>query len=222
MAKLPAKTFIELYIVTLTTGYRIRMRIHQWLQTRTNTTALAEMEGETEFNDPLAASTPKKRRTDSDVIAEFDNTDSILFYSEENTDSLLFYSADTKDESILFYSPTSSDGAQYSYSVASASSDLLFWDSEEPITMTISQLLQEDCCHKGCLKYLSPAEVGQARDHFTSKTREEQRQYLLDCAIVSTVSTSSETSKPNTFTLFGKTLCKKAFVQFSSVQFILI
>jgi len=60
-----------------------------------------EMEEGTEFIDPLAASTPKKRRIDSD---DFDNTDSILFFSEENTDSLMFYSASTlKDESILFF-----------------------------------------------------------------------------------------------------------------------
>lgn len=134
-----------------------------------------EMEEGTEFIDPLAASTPKKRRIDSD---DFDNTDSILFFSEENTDSLMFYSASTlKDESILFFSPPSSDGAQCPYSADSTSSDVLFCDLEEPTTMAISQLLEEDCCHKGCLKYFSPAEVRQTRDHFTSKTREEQRQY---------------------------------------------
>lgn len=167
-----------------------------------------EMEEGTEFIDPLAASTPKKRRIDSD---DFDNTDSILFFSEENTDSLMFYSASTlKDESILFLSPPSSDGAQCSYSADSTSSNVLFCDLEEPTTMAISQLLEEDCCHKGCLKYFSPAEVRQTRDHFTSKTREEQRQYLIDCTSISTVGTSSETSKP-AFTLFGKSLCRRAF-----------
>ena len=167
---------------------------------------------EEERNEPLATSTPKKRRTDSDADAhcsfssKCDNADSV--YSEDNAESLLFYSADTKDESILFYSP--SHETQCSNQSADGG-DVLSSNLEEPITMTTSQLLEEPCCQQGCPKYLSPAEARQARQHFTSKTAEEQRQYLLDCASVSTLTTSSGTPKLTSFTLFGKNVCKKAF-----------
>ena len=168
-----------------------------------------------ERNEPLATNTPKKRRTDSEADAhcsfssKCDNADSILFYSEDNVESLLFYSADTKDESILFYSPSSHEtGCSYQ---SANSGEVLSSDLEEPITMTTSQLLEEPCCQQGCLKYLSPVEARQAREHFTSKTAEEQRQYLLDCASVSTLSTSSGIPKLTSFTLFGKNVCKKAF-----------
>jgi len=150
-----------------------------------------EMEEGTEFIDPLAASTPKKRRIDSD---DFDNTDSILFYSEENTDSLIFYSVSTlKDEFCFIHHCLA---MEHNVPTLRTALVAMFWDSEEPTAMAISQLLKEDCCHKGCLKYFSPAEVCQTRDHFMSKTREEQRQYLVDCTSISTVGTSSETSKP--------------------------
>lgn len=174
------------------------------------------MEEETNFDLPLAASTPKKQKADRDLnpasILESDTAESILFYSEgesASTDSLLFYSADKKDESILFYSPSAGHEAEFSYSATSAGDDLLFYESEErsAIPMTISRLLEEPCCRKGCLKYLSPAEVCQARHHFSSKTPEEQRQYLLDCETVSSV----DSAQPQIFALFGKGLCKKGF-----------
>ena len=85
----------------------------------------------------------------------------------------------------------------------------------------MSMLLSSACCDNRCLAQLSVLEIEKVRKTFKERTQEEQKQFLLDSALLLTstspTSISPMSSEP-TMMLEGKHICKDAFVKCLSIS----
>ena len=124
-----------------------------------------------EYSSPVATSTPKRTKLDSD--------ESYLLYSSAGSlsprmeSNWLFYRS-TEDEksesSFLFYPSSVADSISEDFDTekelaADSDDDKHTVESAEPIT-SLSLLAEENCCAKECLHHLTPAEAHQAREPF--------------------------------------------------------
>ena len=95
-------------------------------------------------------------------------------------------------------------------------------DAEEPLN--ISRVLFNDfsessfsskppssCCSCNCIASLNTVELQQMQSSFSSRNRPDQRQFLFDIVIAS-AKRSENSSSIDGYVLFGKRLCKEAFI----------
>lgn len=172
---------------------------------------------------PLGASTPKKARLDQGQSSEQEYifiSDSGSMNSTEDSE-LLFINSDeemstvvdeySKNSSLLFISTTSD--AEAEASDTSVSTTLSESKEASSSKETPSFILSQQCCDRNCLQEFSIKEFNSTKERFNSKTPAEQRQFLADSLLFlpSHVKIPETRRQKETFVLYGKQLCKKAF-----------
>ena len=164
---------------------------------------------------PLCASTPKKMKlNESETTGE---TGSYIFISDSEAEDseLLYFTSDLgeeeegtvedlateESESILFLSDDNT--------LTSDQPDVEGAGEECKPCCSKESILEQECCTDGCLQNFTFKEFNVATEHFQSKSKDEQRQYLHDSILFSSPSASKSTKER--FMLFGKSACRKAF-----------
>ncbi len=124
-------------------------------------------------------------------------TDSLLLFSDDDSDNNL----DSEQESFCEHFHSTPKKSRESNSLQLR--DPLTHCASVPIAFPLT------CCRDNCLHSFSFVETQKAKSVFTSKSRLEQNQFLLDSSLMFFPSTSNRSS--NKWMVEGKHLCDKAF-----------